>query len=658
MIDSPSFNFVVSFVDGVLEMVGVRRTDMVFAQSVYDRLVFFKAIEETLNEAPPDHFETLYCLCINWMTLSLRQQSPSLSLTIHHLTEKIPSRLLSQMKEYLRWRLCKHSRSLDKKITDDAFQVTNELLFLGQNNPKVPRILEISGFLSTDQLKGLLTEKDRHCDLLNFQHFVEEQPSTPVVMTFLHRTIIDIKGALKLYMRHVKDSTTDNQWFYICRIDNQVFVSMTETHKSNLQCHMICEWATESSAIRKGTFYLNRFIRLRLAHSNHTQYAILLRMLLRWVTVSRLNGKGLAYPHDHEFQLYTCLPMILHRLEYDLLAELNDSFSLALSINKKKTRRWTCIEQERPCFLRSLKSILQLKAPHSIDLGSLIELYNWFQSNDDDTDDQVDKTALFPHVSRSIIELYALHGEHNNNMSQMIELKDAYAFCSGEVIPVFVLLYGMLISRHVPLRIRRLIFTRVCAHSGGVIFPCSVKGKDSLFKTSAQRAMIYKHIDSEGPAASDELSIQEPRAKEKTRHLYTTPEVFEEFVFLFEIFEKLSFIPLDGKVFERHLFVQSLIKSRDHQSLSVNRCKPDKQTMQVEHKDKTTTQHLNQLPVLLHRKKNTREVITVGNVWVIRWPEYSLKTLSDFVLDTIVHPFCGQWEISQASLAKWQQKTP
>ena len=213
---------------------------------------------------------------------------------------------------------------------------------------------------------------------------------------------------------------------------------------------LVCEWAVDASSIRKHVMLVSPFIIQGFHNMNACSTYSTIKVLLRWLSVSRNQQRGILQPFQPGFELYQCLPTLLN------LFDVRQQFRTCYA----KTTIAKRLDNTRPHFLRGLKSFLQLKNPHFCLASFLKEVYEFLVASPSLQNE-------FPHVWDTV-------NQCNLEMSCIFPLNDLFVLGESQY-PAFMFFYGMALSTKVPKKMRRRIWLELHTQDE-IVLPGKMKG--------------------------------------------------------------------------------------------------------------------------------------------------------------------------------------
>ena len=235
---------------------------------------------------------------------------------------------------------------------------------------------------------------------------------------------------------------------------------------SIIQHFILCEWVSDSSSIRKNAMLVSPFLSSFFTTNDITIFSTI-KTLLRWFCVSRTQYRGLIQPGEPGFKMYKYLPLML------------SCFSIRRELSKYHTRKFVSstnkkIDNTVPNFLRGLKSFLQLKHEHYIDYKSICTIHNYLHGR--------------KHLQRVFPQIWDItnHIMFTTKKRVKISLNDIFVM-NGKNYPSYMFLYGMILHKNVPKKIKQMIWLNTYT-STPMVLPSKLKGIEHMHRHQT----IYK----------------------------------------------------------------------------------------------------------------------------------------------------------------------
>lgn len=249
----------------------------------------------------------------------------------------------------------------------------------------------------------------------------------------------------------------------------QNILVIEESVLPQIQHYIFCDWVSDSSSNRKNTLLLSPFLVSNFALNDLTIFSTI-KTLLRWFCVSRSQYRGILRPNEAGFSMYKYLPTML------------SCFSIRRELSKYHTRKLVSttskkIDNNTPNFLRGLKSFLQLKNEHYTDFKTIQTIHNFLHSRQT-------MQAVFPQVWD--ITNYILY---KTKRRQKISLNDMFVL-DGKSLPSYMFLYGMLLHKSVPKKMKQTIWLNIYTTTP-MVLPSKLKGIEQM----QRHATLYKNYD-------------------------------------------------------------------------------------------------------------------------------------------------------------------
>ena len=249
----------------------------------------------------------------------------------------------------------------------------------------------------------------------------------------------------------------------------QNLLVLKEDMVSTIQHYIFCEWASDSSSVRRNSLLLSPFIATNFDRNDLTIFSTI-KTLLRWFCVSRSQYRGLLQPGQPGFIMYKDLPLMV------------SCFSVRRELSKYHTRKLVSTSSKRidnntPNFLRGLKSFLQLKNEHFIDFNSIKHIHHYIHS-------RKYLQSVFPQVWD-----ITNHIMFTSKRKGKISLNDLFIL-NGTPIPSYMFLYAMMIHKSVPKKIKQMIWLNTYTTTA-MILPSKLKGIEQM----QRHTLLYKSYD-------------------------------------------------------------------------------------------------------------------------------------------------------------------
>jgi len=249
----------------------------------------------------------------------------------------------------------------------------------------------------------------------------------------------------------------------------QTILVIEERNLPQLQHYIFCDWVSDSSSNRKNGLLLSPFLVSNFSLNDLTIFSTI-KTLLRWFCVSRSQYRGILRPEDAGFCMYQFLPLML------------SCFSIRRELSKYHTRKLVStaskkIDNNTPNFLRGLKSFLQLKNEHYTDFKTIQTLHTFLHSK------QTMQT-IFPQVWD-----ITNHILFKTKRRQRISLNDMFVL-NGKSLPSFMFLYGMMLHKNVPKKLKQMIWLNIYTTTP-MVLPSKLKGIEQMQRHS----LLYKNYD-------------------------------------------------------------------------------------------------------------------------------------------------------------------
>ena len=233
------------------------------------------------------------------------------------------------------------------------------------------------------------------------------------------------------------------------------FLAISPQYQSIVRHFIFCNLVLNTCSIKKNILFLAPFIVTGfLQHSTSIFYTI--KVLLRWLCISRNQQRGILSPGQPGFELYSYLPNLLN------LFEVRNVFGT-------------------PNFLRGLKAFLQLQKPHFCSSLCVDSIYNYLSSSGT-------LQQTFPQVW-DIVTHWTTRSDLKNDLINEIPLNDI--FCIGDKnFPAFLFFYGLALSDQVPVKIRQLVWLDL-----RILGECAQPGKLKGIEQYQRNLHIYKNYN-------------------------------------------------------------------------------------------------------------------------------------------------------------------
>ena len=240
----------------------------------------------------------------------------------------------------------------------------------------------------------------------------------------------------------------------------QTILVVEESVLLKIQHYNFCDWVSDSCSNRKNSLLLSPFIVSNFDMDDLTIFSTI-KTLLRWFCVSRSQYRGMLQPNEPGFSMYKYLPLML------------SCFSIRRELSKYHTRKFVSttskkIDNSTPNFLRGLKSFLQLKNEHFCDLKTIQAIHAFLRS-------RKYMQSIFPQVWD-----ITNHILFKAKRRTKIALNDLFLLQSKS-LPSYMFLYGMMLHKNVPKKIKQLIWLNVYTTSP-MILPSKLKGIEQMLR--------------------------------------------------------------------------------------------------------------------------------------------------------------------------------
>ena len=343
-----------------------------------------------------------------------------------------------------------------KKSIESCGQKNQRLVFFTFSNLKTAlrQLMSNDLFCYASQLR--IFSQNRNVKILVFSNILRVQILYSI-QSFIEQSPSVSKHDFLILPYSVKSKQRQN----ILVLEDRVF--------SKLQHCIFCDWVSDSSSNRKNSLLLSPFLVSTFDLDNLTIFSTI-KTLLRWFCVSRSQYRGILHPGEPGFSMYKYLPRML------------TSFNIRRELSKYHTRKLVSstskkIDNNTPNFLRGLKSFLQLKNEHFCDLKTIHTIHTFIHSKQC-------LQSVFPHVWD-----ITNHILFKTKRKCKISLNDLFLL-NGKSIPSYMFLYGMILHKSVPKKIKQMIWLNVYTTTP-MILPSKLKGIEQM----QRHTQLYKNYD-------------------------------------------------------------------------------------------------------------------------------------------------------------------
>ena len=339
-----------------------------------------------------------------------------------------------------------------------------------QNSYRSQRIVSVMTIKYKTALQNLISN-DLFYYASKLVYFVDDNPDTTILL-FHNAMRIQIRWSLQSFIEQCDDfSTADFSIMPHTTNSKQrqhILVVKTE-FVPTLQHFILCEWVSDSSSIRKNAMLISPFLSSLFFQNDVTVFSTI-KTILRWFCISRTQYRGLLQPGEPGFKLYQYLPKLLA------------CFSTRRELSKYHTRKFVSPSSKRidntvPNFLRGLKSFLQLKHEHYIDLKSIQSIHNYIHS-------RKYLQSVFPQVWD-----ITNHVLFNTNKKNKVSLNDVFVM-DGHNYPSFLFVYALMLHKNVPKKIKQMIWLNTYTTTQ-MVLPSKLKGIEHMHRHHT----IYKSYE-------------------------------------------------------------------------------------------------------------------------------------------------------------------
>ena len=260
-----------------------------------------------------------------------------------------------------------------------------DLLVYGKQNPKVPRYVR-SERVQVNDLFEQLMDSNRFWDadtLLRFQNTHHHESISS--LRFRNSSVIDVVSTMNKVASNAPECCSSYDpmveytpnWVVIKGFNTmECFLVMVSTDLERTRLWLVGDLLTDTSSIRKDTTRLAPLFVRAYFLGGEFEVFVVIRTLLRFITVSRVVGRGLMRPSHPAFSIYRYLPHILEM--FDVQSECHGSYQNGSVDHDDKNPRGRSSTQT---FLSAIAAFAQMLQPHSVDSSILCEIEDEIQSN-------------------------------------------------------------------------------------------------------------------------------------------------------------------------------------------------------------------------------------------------------------------------------------
>ena len=306
-----------------------------------------------------------------------------------------------------------------KSLLTDGFRPSRtpfqQIPNLIQQNGKVPRIVESQRKTESEVIQ-ICAASGKNLFLQRYNQL--RQPKCLLI----NADIISTYTTFQRLKRMNKCWKTKQIWMEAW--GEQCLIAANEIDLDNLHIALFLDSFTDPCFMRKKLPYQARFLASLPTNGSEIQLYLFIQMIVKWICVSRSFGKGIATPDQPHFALYDHFTNIVSMIGTNLV----DSYQ-KMTLNGKI---------EKPCVLRSLRSFVQLNMSHCIHRNCLVQLNDLLQSN-------AHLKCMFPQVIQILKSCLC-------ETSEEIQLT-----LNFNGIPAHAFLYGIALSSHLPLEMKKSI---------------------------------------------------------------------------------------------------------------------------------------------------------------------------------------------------------
>lgn len=487
---------------------------------------------------------------------------------------------------------------------DDDFNDLYDALDATKQITKVPRYVKVEPCTVSEAWERMM-DSNLFFAAQALLDFEEQQNEECMVLQFPNSSRLDVIGTMNKVSHNMPmlsppynhEKPYRPQWLVHSATTSmsECVMILPKTTMREVRLWLVGDLITDASAIRKHTTRLAPMFAWSFHNGGDRMKYIVLRTLLRFVSVSRVMGKGIWPPSHPGFSLYRYLPSMLAL--FDVKSALASSYA-AENIHLDGKNRADRFKTEAPTLMRAIKSFLQQELPHETSPSLLLQVREELLTN------HHLKTQFS--LLLDVIDTLVPH----NYLNKPVELRHVSIRTSdGITVPSHWLLYSFALSPLVSEEMRRRVFLDITVE-GNLPVPRPVK-----------------HISL--PQTPRGWALPERRGtKRKAACRGAVPKHKEEKAFydLFIVLERLSFRPFH------------LPKGDIDNPSSVYRGNyvyddDDAEESYMPSWPSETTQFLMRVAT------DTEEEITSEHVWVHRWPEYNCSFVgtNPYFLELLVY---------------------
>jgi len=439
--------------------------------------------------------------------------------------------------------------------------------------------------------------------------FTDRMNEECVVLHFPKSTRLDVIGTMNkvsnnmpmLSPQYNHEILYEPKWLVsqVSTSPSECMLIMPRTTMREVRLWLVGDLITDASAIRKHTTRLAPMFAYAFQNGGDRMKYIVLRTLLRFVSVSRVMGKGIWNPSHPGFTLYHYLPSLLTL--FDVRSGLAESFARE-NIHLDSKNRVDRLKSTAPTLMRAIKSFLQQELPHETSPSLLLRVREELVSHHQ----LKSQFSLLLEVIDTLVP--------NNYLNKSVELRHvSIRTADGTVLPSHWLLYSFALSPHVSDEMRRSVFLEITVE-GNLPIPRPVKYV-SLPCTPRGWLVPTVRVGTKR-SASSALELERPPRRSNAGAFYE----------LFLVLERLSFRPFHVSQADvenpTSQYRGHHIYDGDECELAFSLAWPNDSTQ-----------------FTMRVKTEKEEAMTNENVWVHRWPEYNCPFVgtNPYLLELLVY---------------------
>jgi hypothetical protein len=400
-----------------------------------------------------------------YKNISAEEAFPWCLRVITRSTTPLSARIL-QDKRYQAW-FRKHAQVINQmedvghRVLEEPASSTSklnltrmeEMLASTKQNPKVPRYVRAVQ-VDLDCVSDTLMDNKRFFAADTVCKAREFFGQECVALHFPQSHLMDVVGTMNKVSSeapfiHVQmdddTSSVKSNWVAVKGVAyNECYLLLQRSNMVLLRVWLIGDLVTDASAIRKRTTRIAPLLVGCFLYGGDAAKFVALRTLLRFIAVSRVNGRGLLVPGDAGFCLYRYLPSILTL--FDVEIETLQSYDED-KVTRDSRGKLTTLRPTSRSFVRGLVAFMQLTLPHFIDGRTLLSL----------RDELLDggavqrKFQLLLEVIDTICPL-----EYGNKVVDLGQVTATLE--SGETVEAHHLIYAVMVCPDISVESKRAVF--------------------------------------------------------------------------------------------------------------------------------------------------------------------------------------------------------